>query len=282
MTPTAGASFSRAMDLRALDPCGPPEERRYAADLSPQWTIGPKIHGGIMAALCARAAHRSVHEDPVTTETVPLALSASFLSAPDPGPVQLWTTVRKRGRRINLVDVELVQHERVAVRAVVTVGIGESSGPPLLTDESVIARMGPEPPVGLDQIGPGHPAAEINHLAAGCDIRPDMASVWTHPAGVPPLTRTWIRPRGEPTDLYFALVAGDISMPVTFAVGRTGWAPTVQLTAYLRAAPVDGWLRVSCTTTQIGETWFDADHTVVDSAGRIVVQTRQLAMVPAP
>ena len=37
-----------------------------------------------------------------------------------------------------------------------------------------------------------------------------------------------------------------------------------------------------CTTTQIGQTWFDADHTVVDSAGAVVVQTRQLAMVPTP
>ena len=63
---------------------------------------------------------------------------------------------------------------------------------------------------------------------------------------------------------------------------RTGWAPTVQLTAYLRGEPADGWLRVVCTTTQIGQTWFDADHTVVDSAGRVVVQTRQLAMVPPP
>jgi hypothetical protein len=37
---------------------------------------------------------------------------------------------------------------------------------------------------------------------------------------------------------------------------------------------------VLCTATQIGQDWFDADHTVVDSTGRIVVQTRQLALVP--
>ena len=70
-------------------------------------------------------------------------------------------------------------------------------------------------------------------------------------------------------------------MPVAFAVGRRGWAPTVQMTVYLRALPVDGWLRVLCTTTQIGRDWFDEDHTVVDAAGRIVVQSRQLALVPS-
>jgi hypothetical protein len=76
-------------------------------------------------------------------------------------------------------------------------------------------------------------------------------------------------------------MCGDVSVPVSFAVGRIGWAPTVQLTAYLRGLPADGWLRVICTCVQIGQDWFDEDHTVVDCRGRIVVQTRQLAMVPA-
>lgn len=275
-------SFSRAMTLRPDDYPGHPEGSGFAAELNSHWTIGEKIHGGIMVALCAKAAQQGLQRDAGDCAAVPLALSASFLLAPDPGPVRLLTAVRKRGRRINVVDVELVQGERTAVRATVTVGVAEQPTPPLLVADPVSARMGPEPPPEIEPIGPGHPAAEINHLAAGCDIRPDMASVWSHPPGSPPLTRTWLRPRDEPVDALFALVAGDISMPVTFAVGRTGWAPTVQLTAYLRGMPADGWLRVICTTAQIGQTWFDADHTVVDSAGRIVVQTRQLAMVPSP
>jgi hypothetical protein len=80
--------------------------------------------------------------------------------------------------------------------------------------------------------------------------------------------------------VLFALLCGDVSAPVTFGVNRFGWAPTVQLTAYLRARPADGWLRVMCTTTQIGQDWFDEDHIVVDCEGSIVVQSRQLAMVP--
>ena len=46
----------------------------------------------------------------------------------------------------------------------------------------------------------------------------------------------WVRPRRAP-DMLFALLCGDVSAPVTFAVNRNGWAPTVQLTAYLRACP---------------------------------------------
>jgi len=100
--------------------------------------------------------------------------------------------------------------------------------------------------------------------------------------GRPPVIQNWVRPRDVAPDVLFALMCGDVSAPVSFAVNRTGWAPTVQLTAYLRGLPADGWLRVVCTCMQIGQDWFDEDHTVVDSAGRIVVQSRQLAMVPAP
>jgi len=101
-------------------------------------------------------------------------------------------------------------------------------------------------------IGPGHPAADINHLAHGCEIRPlVVVELATDEA---PVFRIWVRPRAGSVDELFALMCGDISLPVPYAVGRRGWAPTVQLTAYLRAFPADGWLRV---------------------------QTRRLALVPA-
>ena len=70
-----------------------------------------------MLALCANAA-RTAHGGPVE----PIAVSGSFLWAPDPGPMRLVTTMRKRGRRVSLVDVELVQGDRTAVHAVITLG----------------------------------------------------------------------------------------------------------------------------------------------------------------
>ena len=74
-------------------------------------------------------------------------------------------------------------------------------------------------------------------------------------------------------------MCGDISLLVPPTPSAGGWAPTVQLTAYLRGAG-RRVAPVVCTTTEIGEDWSDEDHTVVDSAGRIRA-TRQLALVPA-
>ena len=79
----------------------------YDGELNEHWTIGPKVHGGAMLALCANAAVTE-HGD----GAAPIAVSGNFLWAPDPGPMRVVTTVRKRGRRVSLIDVELQQGVR--------------------------------------------------------------------------------------------------------------------------------------------------------------------------
>ena len=273
--------FSDAMALRPAP--GRPGE--FDGNLNEHWTIGPKIHGGVMVALCAKAA-REAYRAQGGAGVHPVAVSVNFLSAPDPGPVRLVTTVRKKGRRIGLVDVELIAGQRACVHAVVTLAELEQAAEPLLADNPVTALMSPEPPADVPVIGPGHPGADINNLARGCDIHPVVTGPDAiGPGGIGPdgiglAFKIWVRPKGDVVDELFALMCGDISMPVPYALGRRGWAPTVQLTAYLRGLPAPGWLRVLCTATLIGQDFFDEDHTVVDSAGRIVVQTRQLALLP--
>ncbi|MGV0793908.1 thioesterase family protein [Mycolicibacterium sp. XJ1819] len=267
-------------DAMALTPAG---DGVYDGALNEHWTIGPKVHGGAMLALCANAARTEYRSgaDDGGGDVEPIAVSGNFLWAPDPGPLRAVTTVRKRGRRVSLIDVELNQGDRTAVRAAVTLGEPEHHVAPLLSVNPVIPLMQPDPPPGLEPIGPGHPMADIVHLAHGCDIRPSLTSLAPRSDGGPPVIEHWVRPKGAVPDVLFALLCGDVSAPVTFGVNRMGWAPTVQLTAYLRTRPADGWLRVLCTTVQIGQDWFDEDHIVVDSEGHIVVQTRQLAMVPS-
>lgn len=278
-------------DAMALTPAG---DGVYDGELNEHWTIGPKVHGGAMLALCANAAvleHSGGQErsdagivpggQGIVPGGQPIAVSGNFLWAPDPGPMRVTTTVQKRGRRVSLVDVALTQGDRTAVRAAVTLGDPEHHVPPLLSVNPVIPLMQPEPPPGLEPIGPGHPMEHIVHLAHGCDIRPSLTTMQPRADGGPPVIEYWVRPKGVAPDVLFALLCGDVSAPVTFGVDRRGWAPTVQLTAYLRALPADGWLRVLCTTVQIGQDWFDEDHIVVDCEGHIVVQSRQLAMVPA-
>jgi acyl-coenzyme A thioesterase PaaI-like protein len=280
--------FTDAMALTLVSSDDDGASSRFAGELNEHWTIGPKVHGGAMLALCANAAKATIGGQERSDRGIgtgglePIAVSGSFLWAPDPGPVQVVTTLRKRGRRVSIVDVDLRQGEKTAVRTVITMGTPEAPDvAPLLSMNPVVPLMTPDPPPGLEPIGPGHPMADIVHLAHGCDIRPSLTTMGPRADGGPPVIEYWVRPKHGSPDVLFALLCGDVSAPVTFGVNRMGWAPTVQLTAYLRAVPADGWLRVMCTTTQIGQEWFDEDHVVVDQQGRIIVQSRQLAMVPA-
>ena len=272
------AKFTTAMTLRQVD------AGVYDGELNKHWTIGPKVHGGAMLALCANAARTACGEPSPALE--PVAVSASFLWAPDPGPMRLVTSIRKRGRRISVVDVELTQDGRTAVHAVVNLGEPEHFPPggraaPLLSANPVVGLMAPEPPDDVAPIEPGHPLAGLVHLGEGCDVRPVLSTLRPSNEGRPPVIQMWARPRDVAPDALFALMCGDLSAPVTFAVDRTGWAPTIQLTAFLRGLPADGWLRIIATCTEIGQDWFDEDHIVVDRLGRLAVQARQLAMVPA-
>ncbi|OBG23321.1 thioesterase family protein [Mycobacterium sp. 852002-51057_SCH5723018] len=277
------ALFTSAMALREAAP------GVYHGELDKHWTIGPKVHGGAMLALCANAARTACGGSPDEAVLQPVAVSASFLWAPDPGPMRLVASIRKRGRRISVVDVELTQDDRTAVHAVVNLGEPEHFPPgghskPLLSANPVLDLMAPEPPDDIAPIGPGHPLAGLVHLGEGCDVRPLLSTLAPRGDGGdgrPPVIQMWARPRDVAPDALFALMCGDLSAPVTFAVDRTGWAPTVQLTAFLRGLPADGWLRIIATCTEIGHDWFDEDHTVVDSLGHLVVQARQLALVPA-
>jgi acyl-coenzyme A thioesterase PaaI-like protein len=306
---TDSTRFSDAMALTEVESHG--DVRVFAGLLNEHWTIGEKVHGGAMLALCAKAARLALggqersdpgngsggqersdpgngsggqeRSDPGNGSggVEPIAVSGSFLWAPDPGPLRVVCTTRKRGRRVSLVDVELEQGDRTAVRAVITLAEPEHDVAPLLSVNPVVALMTPDPPPGLEPIGSGHPMADIVHLAHGCDIRPSLTTMAPRADGGPPVIEYWVRPREGSPDVLFALLCGDVSAPVTFGVNRFGWAPTVQLTAYLRGRPADGWLRVMCTTMEIGQDWFDEDHLVVDCEGRIIVQSRQLALVPA-
>ena len=73
-------------------------------------------------------------------------------------------------------------------------------------------------------------------VAKGCDLRidPSAAHFLAGEQGEPAV-RMWVRPRPDDeadvdTAVLFALMAGDISAPVTMNRGMFGWAPTVQLT----------------------------------------------------
>ena len=92
----------------------------------------------------------------------------------------------------------------------------------------------------------------------------------------------WFRLTDRDPDPISLLTTVDALPPVTFDLGRMGWAPTLELTAHVRARPAPGWLRVRHATRNLAGGMFEEDCEVWDEAGRLVAQSRQLARVPRP
>lgn len=265
--PPAGGAFAAATRVRALG------DGTFTADLPASWTVGGRPHGGFLLALVARAAVAAHSAGAPLVD--PLAVSAQFLRPPGVGPVLLRTDVRKAGRRTSVVSVHLEQSGAPCVEAVVTTG----RLPRERAVWSDLPNQPAEPPGNAVDLAT-LPSASMFKLTAGCDVRldPNGAGFLHGHVGDPLRLRLWARPKGEHADPLFALVAGDISMPVTFNLGRLGWSPTVQLTAHLRSRPAPGWLRIQVESRAVHGMWFDSDATVVDSTGRLVCQARQLAL----
>ena len=81
--------------------------------------------------------------------------------------------------------------------------------------------------------------------------------------------RGWVRfSDGRAADPLALLQVVDALPPASFDLGLPGWAPTVELTVYLRGLPAPGWLACVLTGQLWQGGWFDEEAEVWDSAGR--------------
>lgn len=280
------APFSRVCAVTEVEVRG--GVARYRGTIDPIWTVGDKLHGGTMVAASASAAvHRLRVAHPDSADMFPIAASTDFLGAPDPGEVEFEVRIRKTGRQICLIDADLVQGGRCLVHSTFTLGHLDAGDPAYRRE--VVGDMPAEPSADAIWYEPDSPMGRLVHVAQGASVAidPTWARFLAREQGTPRL-RLWIRPRaGDESDpdvaAYFAMMAGDMSPPVPAnLLGHTGWAPTVQLTTYLRRRPAPGWLRIIATAQEIGGRMFDEDQVVLDSTGAVVAQTRQLALIPLP
>ncbi|MFD6350630.1 thioesterase family protein [Nocardia tengchongensis] len=280
------APFSRVCTLTELDSPAP-GTGRYAGSIDSTWTIGDKLHGGTMVAGTAAAATEWLRRTaPEQAAMFPISASTDFLGAPVPGPVEYEVRTRKVGRQIALIDASLIQDGRTLVHTACTFSHLDDASPQYAADH--VGDMPAEPPADALHYDEHNPMGKIVHVAQGSSVALDPA--WARfLAGEKsePRLRLWIRPfAGDEQDpdvaAFFALMSADMSPPVTMNLGHFGWAPTVQLTTYLRRRPAAGWLRVIALSREVGNRMFDEDQLVIDSTGAIVAQSRQLALIPQP
>ncbi|MFE7800605.1 thioesterase family protein [Nocardia sp. NPDC057440] len=277
------APFSRVCALTELSTTTP-DAGRYLGVIDEIWTIGKKVHGGTMVAASAAAATNWLRaSDPALAAMAPIAASSDFLGAPEPGEVEYEVRIRKVGRQICLADTTLIQDGRSLVRTAFTFGHLDDADPLYAPQHGDMPAAPPADAVGYES---GSPMGSIVHVGQGAELYIDREwARFLDGEQAEPRLRLWMRPRaGDQRDpdvsMFFAMMSADMSPPVPMNLGHFGWAPTVQMTTYLRRRPTPGWLRIIATTHEVGGRMFDEDQLILDSTGAVVAQSRQLALIP--
>jgi hypothetical protein len=256
------SAFDRATAIRRRA-----DASTYDVDLDGGWSIGGRPNGGYLLAVIARAAAD------VAERAHPLAVSGHFLRPPAGGPAEVRTEVVKAGRTVASVRATLWQDERPCLDVLVTAGQLPDAEPdhvgtpmPVLPSPAECRSRGDTP----------FRVELLDHV----DVRLDPATVPTPDNAGAPVVRGWMALRdGSHADALALLLAVDVAPPTVFRLGLLGWAPTVELSALLRAAPAPGWLAFEAEASLVVGGWFDENATVWDSTGRVVAQARQLALV---
>jgi acyl-CoA thioesterase len=243
------------------------DDSTYDVDLDAGWSIGGKPNGGYLMAVLARAALDAAGRPH------PLAVSGHFLRPPIGGPAEVRVEVVKAGRTVSTVRATLWQGDRPCLDSLVTAG--ELAGEPI-DYAGVTAPELPSPEECRSRAEAPFRVELLDHV----DVRLDPATApFPTPNGIP-LIRGWMRFHdGADADAIALALAVDAMPPTVFHLGRFGWAPTAELTFLLRGLPAPGWLSFVAEATLLADGWFDETATVWDSTGRLVAQSRQLALV---
>jgi acyl-CoA thioesterase len=251
-------------------------EGRYDADLSDGWVVGGGVNGGYLLSVIGNAIGEELPAKPD-----PITMSAYFLSPSVPGPATVEVDVRREGGSVATVAADLRQGDDARISTLATYGdLGRLGGDVRTTATEI--DLPPLEQCVSNELAP----PEVRKIAPLMDrfemlFHPDHVG-WAvgEPSGRGELSAWFRLIDGREPDPIQLLMVVDALPPVTFDLGQMGWAPTLELTVHVRARPAPGWLKVRHATRNVAGGMFEEDCEVWDSAGRLVAQSRQLALLP--
>ena len=260
-------------------------EGAFTTELTGRWngTAGA-VNGGYMLATCTRALALDMpFPDPVV-------VSGFFLRPGTAGPAAVRTSVIRSGRTMAFGEAALTQDGKDVVRATAAFtrlgGTGQDGlvfldgTPPALPPPGDCVGV-PVGAFGLAMpsrggLGGSSPRASI---AERIEFRSAELPGWFtgRPSGRP-ASEFWMRfADGREADLLSLPLLVDSTAPSVLELGAG--STTIQLTVHLRAHPAPGWLACRATTRFVSNGYHEEDFEVWDSAGTLVAQSRQLALI---
>ena len=248
----------------------------YAATIDAGWWIERGPNGGYLAAIVLRA----VLAESGATDRGPRSMTLHYLRPPAEGPCEVAVRVERAGRGMSTVSARLRQGGRDCVMALIALG-GARPGPTLHDHPppAVAAAAEIAPRRSSTIVGPDIP---FRHRF---DLRPAIGAL-PFEAGAEALTGGWIRTvDSDPIDAVLLAAITDAWPPAIFSkLELPVGVPTVDLTVHFRNAPAPEteWCLVRFRTLEASEGYLEETGEVWSDDGRLLAESRQLAVLLAP
>jgi len=206
----------------------------------------------------------------------PVVVSGFFLRPGTPGPAAVRTSVIRSGRTMAFGEAALTQDGKDVVRATAAfTRLGRTGQDGLVFLDGTPPAL---PPPG-ECVGVPVGAFGLASIAERIEFRSAELPGWFtgRPSGRP-ASEFWMRfADGREGDLLSLPLLVDSTAPSVLELGAG--STTIQLTVHLRAHPAPGWLACRATTRFVSNGYHEEDFEVWDSAGTLVAQSRQLALI---
>ncbi len=252
-------------------------ETLFAADIAPGWRAGRGPHGGYLAAMLLRALTVAV-DDPGRT---PRSLTIHYTRSPEPGPIEIHTTVERQGRSLSTLSARMQQAGKVTALALAAFSVpweapGANELPmPELALPDAERRSTPKLFKG---------APEFTHQLV---MQPRVGAVPFAGSGAPMKIGGWIGlPEPRPVDPLSLALFCDAWFPPSFiALDSPAISPTVDLTIHFRQAISDCDCDPAALCLSIFDTrllhdgLFEEDGVIWAADGTVLAQSRQLGII---
>lgn len=245
----------------------------YRGSIVPAWFGPPGPNGGFIAALILRAIRAEVG-DP---GRLPRSLTLHYLYPPAEGEAEIEVAVERTGGSTTTCSARLIEGGRTVTLALCV----------LSTDFEPAWCLVPQAPEAP-------PADVVEALGSGPGAPPIFEQLETRPVwGAMPFTGEsdavtggWLRaPADDEMTPELVSFYTDAWWPAPFGAMTTfAPAPTLELTIHYRAKPDPGdtLALVRFRTDASIDGLFDEQGEVWDSSGRLLAQSRQLALLRKP
>ncbi len=248
---------------------------RYRATISDRWGVGGgHANGGYVLSTCLRALRQALDKPD------PLAVSAFYQRRVMPGPAEIAVDLGRAGRRLATGSARLLQGGQELVRVTASFAdLSQASGP------TVVAAGAPELPAPEDcadlfGVLPAEPDLTAPGITGRLECRVPRLPGWRQgtPSGRAE-AEFWMRLAGgrQPDTLALPGLV-DMAAPAVFELGHY-FSTTIELSVHVRARPAPGWLACRASTRYLIEGYHEEDFEIWDSAGALVAQSRQLALL---